>query len=117
MDNLIESLKKVNIGENPTNIPEEIISLIYHDIDLMIYQMIHCEIQNTPSTFKLFEYLYRCSIVELNLIKGYVDKNGYKIINDKFKNTGLSYSQIDAVTYIDYYSDQIDEFISLMDGC
>jgi hypothetical protein len=53
----------------------------------------------------------------LNLIKGYVDKNGYKIINDKFKNTGLSYSQIDAVTYIDYYSDQIDEFISLMDGC
>ena len=70
-----------------------------------------------PFTFKLFEYLYRCSIVELNLIKGYVDKNGYKIINDKFKNTGLSYSQIDAVTYIDYYSDQIDEFISLMDGC
>ena len=117
MDNLIESLKKVNIGENPTNIPDEIISLISNDIDLMIYQMIHNGIQNTSITFKLFEYLYRCSIIELNLIKGYVDKNGYKIINEKLKNTGLSYSQIDAVTYIDYYSDQIDEFVSLMDGC
>jgi len=117
MDDLINSLKKVNIEENPTNIPDEIISLIYNDIDLMIYQMIHYGIQDTPITFKLFEYLYRCSIVELNLIKGYVDKNGYKIINDKLKNTGLSYSQIDAATYIDYYSDQIDEFISLMDGC
>jgi malate/lactate dehydrogenase len=117
MDDLIDSLKKVNIEENPTNIPEQIILLISNDIDLMIYQMIHNGIQNTPITFKLFEYLYRCSIVELNIIKEYVDKNGYQIINDKLKNTGLSYSQIDAVTYIDYYSDQIDEFISLMDGC
>jgi malate/lactate dehydrogenase len=117
MDNLIDSLKKVNISKNPTNIPEQIILLISNDIDLMIYQMIHNGIQHTPITFKLFEYLYRCSIVELNIIKEYVDKNGYQIINDKLKNTGLAYSIIDATTYIDYYSDQIDEFISLMDGC
>jgi len=117
MDNLINSLKKANISENPTNIPEQVVLLIHNDIDLMIYQMINNGIQDTSITFKLFEYLYRCSIVELNLIKGYVDKHGYKIINEKLKNTGLSYSQIDATTYIDYYSDQIDEFISLMDGC
>jgi hypothetical protein len=117
MDDLINSLKKANISENPINIPEQVVLIIYNDIDLMIYHMINYGIQDTSITFKLFEYLYRCSIVELNLIKGYVDKHGYKIINEKLKNTGLSYSQIDATTYIDYYSDQIDEFISLMDGC
>jgi len=53
----------------------------------------------------------------IRVVLGVYDKHGYKIINEKLKNTGLSYSQIDATTYIDYYSDQIDEFISLMDGC
>ena len=54
---------------------------------------------------------------ELKVIHDYVTKYAAIMLEHRFKNSGLYYNKLDLQTYIDYYTEELYEQISLMEGC
>jgi pyruvate carboxylase len=116
MEDLVNSINKMKISTELNQL-NQIYEIIDTDINSMVLQIINNGIQSIPFTFKIFDKINRITISEIKTIIDYLDKNGYKIIENKLNNTGLQYNKNDAMTYIDYYIEVIDEQISLMEGC
>jgi len=120
MEDLINSMSQMQIKEFiPYHkvIPEQVLNMIYNDIEYMFKQIVYEHLQSVPVTFELFKNIYTFKKEELKIIYDYVSKCGYNILEHRFKNSGLYYNRLDLETYIDYYCEEIREHISLSEGC
>lgn len=120
MDDLVNTMNKMKIKEqNPYQmvIPEMVLKMINTDIEYMYMQIIHDYIDSQINTFELFKNLCMFNLDELKVIHDYITKYGSTILENRFKNSGLYYNKLDLQTYIDYYTEELYEQISLMQGC
>ena len=85
--------------------------LINNDFDNIVNQMINDDIVNTR-IYSLFENLKYFNIEQIKLIINFLTKNGYNILENKLKQTGLYYNRIDLYTFIDYYTEDIYNYIN-----
>jgi hypothetical protein len=67
--------------------------------------------------FELFKNINMFSSHEIRIIYDFVNKYGYYMLENKFKNIGFYYEKLDLQTYIDYYANELYEQISMMEGC
>ena len=127
MDELVNSLSNLDINEQTKKfkelkkfnevIPEYVLQWIYKDYEYMSLQIINNHLQSVPVVFELFKNINMFSSHELRIIYDFVSKYGYYMLENKIKNTGLYYEKLDLQTYIDYYSNELHEQISMMEGC
>jgi hypothetical protein len=120
MEDLINSMDGLKISQqNPYHkiIPESVRKMIYTDIEYMFRQIVSEHIQSSLVTFELFKNMNQFKLEEIKIIHEYISKYSYAILEHCFKNSGLYYNPEDLKTYIDYYTDEISEIISLQDGC
>lgn len=127
MDDLVNSLSNLDINEQTKKfkelkkfnevIPEYILQWIYKDYEYMSLQIINNHLQSVPVIFELFKNINMFSSHELRIIYDFVNKYGYYMLENKIKNTGLYYEKLDLQTYIDYYTNELHEQISMMEGC
>ena len=127
MDELVNSLSNLGINEKTKKfnelikfkeiIPEYVLQWIYKDYEYMSLQIINNHLQSVPVVFELFKNINMFSSHELRIIYDFVSKFGYYMLENKIKNTGLYYEKLDLQTYIDYYSNELHEQISMMEGC
>jgi hypothetical protein len=127
MDELVNSLSNLGINEKTNKfnelkkfkdiIPEYVLQWIYKDYEYMSLQIINNHLQSVPVVFELFKNINMFSSHELRIIYEFISKYGYYMLENKIKNTGLYYERLDLQTYIDYYSNELHEQISMMEGC
>jgi hypothetical protein len=127
MDELVNSLSNLDINEQTKKfkelkkfnevIPDYVLQWIYKDYEYMSLQIINNHLQSVPVIFELFKNINMFSSHELRIIYDFVSKYGYYMLENKIKNTGLYYEKLDLQTYIDYYSNELHEQISMMEGC
>jgi len=132
MDELTDTMNNMRIKEkNPyqqviessvpleisTIIPDFVKKMIQTDIEYMFMQIIHEHIDSKLNTFELFNNLYMFRLEELKVIHDYVTKYASNMLENRFKYSGLYYNKLDLQTYIDYYTEELYEQISLMQGC
>ena len=120
MDDLLNSINKLHIkDQTPYHkiIPDNILKMIYNDIEYMFIQIVHENINSNIVTFELFKNIFMFKLEELKLIHDYISKYAYNMLEYRFKNSGLYYNKLDLQTYIDYYTEELYEHISLMQGC
>jgi hypothetical protein len=120
MDDLVNTMNKMEIkDQNPylKVIPDYVLKMIHTDIEYMFMQIIHEHIDSQINTFELFKNLCMFKLDELKIIYDYITKYASNILENRFKNSGLYYNKLDLQTYIDYYTEELYEQISLMQGC
>ena len=120
MDDLVNTMNKMDIkDQNPylKVIPDYVLKMIHTDIEYMFMQIIHEHIDSKINTFELFKNLCMFKLEELKIIHDYITKYASNILENRFKNSGLYYNKLDLQTYIDYYTEELYEQISLMEGC
>jgi hypothetical protein len=116
MDELTNLLKNINITEQ---LSKKIFSLVNADLDRIVNQMIsdnHTNYTNTK-VYSLFENIIHFSYEELNVLHIFLQKNGYHILQTKLKNTGLYYNVNDLQTFIDYYNDDVYNYMQQIGEC
>ena len=116
MDELTNLLKNVNIEDT---LSKKIFALVNTDLDRIVNQMISDNHSNQTNTkiYSLFENIIHFSYDELNVLYIFLQKNGYHILQTKLKNTGLYYNINDLQTFIDYYTDDIYNYMQQIGEC
>jgi hypothetical protein len=114
MDELTNLFKKsVNITESKSN---KMFKLVNDDLDRITNQMITDTHTNTK-IYSLFENIVHFNQEELHLVHTFLLNNGYRILENKLKQTGLYYNINDVQSFIDYYTDDIYNYIRQSDDC
>jgi hypothetical protein len=114
MDELTDLFKKsVNIKEP---ISKKILKLVSDDLDRITNQMITDNHTNTK-IYSLFENIIHFNHEELELLHTFLLNNGYRILENKLKQTGLYYNTNDLQSFIDYYTDDIYNYIRQLSDC
>lgn len=114
MDELTELFKKnVNITEP---ISKKILKLVNDDLDRITNQMIS-DTHTDTKIYSLFENIIHFNYEELQLVHTFLLNNGYRILESKLKHTGLYYNTNDLQTFIDYYTDDIYNYIRQLADC
>ena len=125
MEDLINSINNISLDDKKRNnyfkyqrmIPPQILKWIHDDIHKMYLQIINDSIQSVPCTFELFSNIHSLQLQEIKVLYDYISGYGVYILESNLKNCGLYYDKLDVNTYIDYYSEELYGYISLMEGC
>jgi hypothetical protein len=114
MDELTNLFKKsVNISET---ISTKIMKLISDDLDRIVNQMIS-DVHTNTKIYSLFENIIQFNHEELSIAYNFLLKNGYIILENKLKQTGLYYNRIDMQAFMDYYTDDIYNYMRQSEDC
>jgi len=114
MDELTNLFKKsVNISET---ISTKIMKLISDDLDRIVNQMIS-DVHTNTKIYSLFENIIQFNHEELSIAYNFLLKNGYFILENKLKQTGLYYNRIDMQSFMDYYTDDIYNYMRQSEDC
>jgi hypothetical protein len=114
MDELTNLFKKsVNISET---ISTKIMKLISDDLDRIVNQMIS-DVHTNTKIYSLFENIVQFDHEELSIAYHFLLKNGYAILENKLKQTGLYYNRIDMQSFMDYYTDDIYNYMRQSEDC
>jgi len=114
MDELTNLFKKsVNISET---ISTKIMKLINDDLNRIVNQMIS-DVHTNTKIYSLFENIVQFNHEELSIAYNFLLKNGYAILENKLKQTGLYYNRIDMQSFMDYYTDDIYNYMRQSEDC
>jgi hypothetical protein len=90
--------------------------LISDDLDRIVNQMIS-DVHTNTKIYSLFENIVQFDHEELSIAYNFLLKNGYAILENKLKQTGLYYNRIDMQSFMDYYTDDIYNYMRQSEDC
>jgi hypothetical protein len=113
MDDIINSLQTLSLTKKE-----------YKELNLTeIFKLISVDLENMKnqiltdfSSVTVYEFYKNISSIctnDLRLVLDYMNKHGNNVLTNKLRNTTLYYDPKDVETILDYYINQLEEYLSL----